>query len=145
VPGSTKRKTSLGQSSSSPSKGKLGTVGHTDGPSGQYPKPPRGLEPRDPAKARYARYLWLRYQITPEQREQMWLIQRGLCSICFKARKLNVDHDHKTGRVRGLLCYVCNHRVLGRGLEVPELHDRAAYYLRSTFDGRKLGQGEVNA
>jgi hypothetical protein len=32
----------------------------------------------------------------------------------------------------------CNHRLLGRGLEDPALHEAAANYLRSTFDGRTL-------
>lgn len=44
---------------------------------------------------------------------QMFAKQGGLCAICrgqqagFRKR-LNVDHDHKTGRVRELLCHGCN-------------------------------------
>ena len=52
-----------------------------------------------------------------------------------------VDHDHKAPhRVRGILCYPCNKRLLGRGLEDPALHRRAAEYLESTFDIRNLGR-----
>ena len=45
--------------------------------------------------------------------------QGGRCAICQWARgtgkkKLAIDHDHKTGLVRGLLCSQCNYTVLGR-------------------------------
>jgi len=37
--------------------------------------------------------------------------QGGVCAICGnppKTRRLSIDHDHKTGAVRGLLCFQCN-------------------------------------
>jgi hypothetical protein len=41
------------------------------------------------------------------------------CAICKKPRsafknRLSLDHNHKSGRIRGLLCFYCNKRVLGR-------------------------------
>ena len=34
--------------------------------------------------------------------------QLGLCAICHTATELDLDHDHKTGKVRALLCCRCN-------------------------------------
>lgn len=34
--------------------------------------------------------------------------QQNKCAICKKSNKLVVDHDHDTGKVRGLLCDRCN-------------------------------------
>lgn len=47
------------------------------------------------------------------------LAQGNSCAICKKhessfKKRLAVDHNHKTGKVRGLLCYYCNKFVVGR-------------------------------
>lgn len=64
------------------------------------------------------------------------IAQRGNhCEICGKPPKtlaLNVDHDHKTGKVRGLLCIPCNRR-LPRGI-TPEWLRAAAAYLERTAE-----------
>ena len=56
------------------------------------------------------------YGITLEQYNSMFDEQKGCCYICHKnqsecKRKLNVDHNHKTGRVRALLCGGCNSMI----------------------------------
>ena len=56
---------------------------------------------------------WLkRYGITTKDYEQLFEKQNGVCQICKKdcpsRRFLSVDHCHKTGKVRGLLCVKCN-------------------------------------
>ena len=43
--------------------------------------------------------------------------QEGKCAICRKSRKLTVDHNHKTGEVRGLLCNQCNISLSDAGIE----------------------------
>lgn len=52
-----------------------------------------------------------RYGITRGQIQAMAQAQGGLCALCRKApggRGLQVDHDHESGKVRGLLCMPCN-------------------------------------
>lgn len=52
-----------------------------------------------------------KYGITPEDYAK--LTASGCCPICGrKVRRWNVDHNHKTGRVRGVTCGTCNQRVL---------------------------------
>lgn len=55
------------------------------------------------------------YGITIELYNEMLEQQGGVCAICKKndsRHRLSVDHDHNTGKVRGLLCHKCN-RTLG--------------------------------
>ncbi|MCP4541730.1 MAG: hypothetical protein GY832_31750 [Chloroflexi bacterium] len=58
------------------------------------------------------------YGLKSEEYEVMLSQQHGVCGICGKPPtkqrvSLDVDHDHETGKIRGLLCNVCN-RHLGR-------------------------------
>lgn len=53
------------------------------------------------------------------ERAKLVVKQNGLCGICSKPEshfkfRLAVDHNHKTGQVRGLLCYRCNKFIVGR-------------------------------
>lgn len=65
----------------------------------------------------WARKLRQNFNLTPEQYQQMVQDQDGLCNICkihlsSLRRRLDVDHNHVTGKIRGLLCDSCN-KALG--------------------------------
>jgi hypothetical protein len=81
-----------------------------------------------------------KYGLTLAEHEEMEAAQGGVCAICqqpetFKSKsgtvhRLAVDHDHKTGRIRGLLCRNCN-AALGHLREDLGLFRRAVSYLES--------------
>ncbi len=75
-----------------------------------------------------------KYGITPDQFKQMFETQQGKCAICNEEPKtkrgLHVDHNHETGKVRGLLCHGCN-VALGSFKEDIGLLNKAIEYLRS--------------
>jgi hypothetical protein len=77
-----------------------------------------------------------RYGITVEQYDAMYAAQDGACYICGEpeiGRALSIDHDHITGKVRGLLC--SNHnRALGLLADDPELLLKAHAYLVKEHD-----------
>lgn len=55
-------------------------------------------------------------------------VQGGLCAICRKAAATDVDHDHRSGTIRGLLCNQCN-VGLGSFKDDPSRLLAAAQYL----------------
>jgi hypothetical protein len=72
------------------------------------------------------------YGITVEDYGRMFIEQNGRCAICGKHQLelsciLGVDHDHVTGKIRGLLCVNCN-RNLGI-LENIEFVEKVKKYL----------------
>lgn len=73
-----------------------------------------------------------RYNMTKEEYETILLSQNNCCAICKGkcTRKFAVDHDHDTGKIRGLLCNKCN-RGLGLFLDNPSFLEEAASYLRT--------------
>lgn len=64
--------------------------------------------------------------------------QGGLCAACRVDKPVHVDHDHKTGLVRGLLCYLCN-QALGNVRDDPErLQGLIDYLERAAARQREL-------
>jgi hypothetical protein len=80
------------------------------------------------------------YGLTEFQYDAMVIEQAGGCATCGEPysieKKLHVDHDHATGKVRGLLCTGCN-KALGCVKDNPDVLIKLAGYIeRSTSDGR---------
>ena len=72
-------------------------------------------------RQKITRCAWLKkYGLTPEEYERMLVEQGHACAICKRPERqattkkrgvkfrLSIDHDHKTGKVRALLCHWCN-------------------------------------
>ena len=82
-------------------------------------------------------HLKKRYGVTVEQYNEMLAEQNGVCAVCEKPEaneiggktpSLAVDHDHKTGKIRALLCSNCN-RALGLFNDDPALLAKAQSYV----------------
>lgn len=84
------------------------------------------------ARADRKSHLKRKFGMTPEQYDEMLLAQGGGCGICRRSPRpdisLHVDHDHETGRIRGLLCFRCNNS-LGDLEDDPALLWAALRYL----------------
>ena len=80
--------------------------------------------------------LHAKYNITPDDYFKMYDEQKGVCKICSTPEpctsgtksRFSVDHNHETGKVRGLLCNLCN-RGLGFFYDNANLLRKAAKYL----------------
>ena len=90
-------------------------------------------KPNADPDASYDRHLRWKYGITLAEYMAMLDAQAGVCAICGSAlrgnswhKRLCVDHDHATGKVRGLLCSACN-TAIGR-------MDHNVDYLRAAID-----------
>src|ERR1044072_8908641 len=121
------------------------------GSSVQLWTPPEGMRSVHVAEWRsfYSRMVD-QYDVTPKQYRLLYIAQKGRGLVCRVAkgihpddpkargsRRLGVDHDHATGKVRGLLCTggdrTCN-RIIG-WLPAAALH-RAADYLSGNEPAR---------
>jgi hypothetical protein len=94
----------------------------------------REIHGKDFKKYKIARGKRIRsYGIQVDEFNEMMLDQDGKCYICSGDNgliALCIDHDHKTGKVRGLLCNRCN-RGLGLFQDEPALLIRAVDYLEN--------------
>lgn len=79
------------------------------------------------------------YGITLEEYNTLFIKQKGVCAICnqeetgtFKGttKRLSVDHEHITGKIRGLLCYKCN-LIIGQWADNILYFQNAIKYLKN--------------
>jgi len=90
--------------------------------------------------AKSLREAYRRYGVTMQQYRAVWVRQGGVCVICEQPerternRLLTIDHDHVTGRFRGLLCSQCN-RAIGLLQDNPKVIDAAARYIERSRSG----------
>ena len=87
----------------------------------------------------YATYAhaWIRNRYNVDDVTARYWYERShtVCEICGKVwiagtERLCIDHDHTTGKIRGILCKHCNH-VLGHSREQINILDNAKAYLLS--------------
>jgi hypothetical protein len=84
---------------------------------------------RDKSKDRERHNLRV-YGLTPDEYRRMAEAQDNRCAICGSTpRLLYVDHNHNTGKVRGLLCVSCN-SALGLFRDSIGAIEKAAAYLK---------------
>jgi hypothetical protein len=99
-------------------------------------------------EAAHGRHILKTYGITSEQYEALYEAQGGVCWICRRAsgkvRKLAVDHDHKTGYVRGLLCRPCN-SLLAHIRDDYDTAWRISSYLFDPPAFREIGKVKADA
>ena len=81
---------------------------------------------------RWKAHLKKTYGVSPEWYDQKLKEQGGVCAVCGRdngKRRLAVDHNHQTGRPRGLLCTACN-MALNRIESIPNWAARVQKYLQ---------------
>jgi len=111
------------------------------------PKAKRVYKPSTPQKEMYnknqnKRRLWTLYRITPEDWKHVSDYQGGVCAISGNSPgkyNLSIDHDHSSGRFRGLLSPMFN-RGLAMFNDDPVLLRKAADYLENPTAPRALGK-----
>jgi hypothetical protein len=135
--------------------------GHITGPKSiERARVRRAADPVTARRLSVRRQLKRFYGLTEKIYGQMFADQQGLCRVCnlqmvsqldetrpvlkFAPNEVaRVDHCHKTGRVRGLLCNRCN-TLLGKAEDDPKILATAARYLQETATAKTAArQGDA--
>lgn len=88
-------------------------------------------------------HLRRRYGIGQADVDAMLATQGGLCAACKTDRPQHVDHDHETGRVRGMLCFLCNQALGNVRDDIQRLHGLIDYLHRNRLAALGLTITEV--
>ncbi|WP_327294436.1 endonuclease domain-containing protein [Streptomyces sp. NBC_01197] len=93
------------------------------------------------SKASHANRVEETYGLLKGEYEKLIEAQGGVCAICGQSRnyRLNLDHSHKTGLLRGGCCRLCNGRLLTAARDNPAVLRAAADYLENPPAIRILG------
>ncbi|MFI7540575.1 endonuclease VII domain-containing protein [Actinoplanes sp. NPDC049599] len=114
---------------------------NASGGRGRYCKPchnARGKESKERLHGGTRQYhLRRRYGIGQAEFDELLAEQGGVCAICGAPDPQHVDHDHRTGWVRGILCFNCN-GGLGQFRDNPVFLAEAITYLKGTTWQRAL-------
>ncbi len=98
--------------------------------------------PEEKKRVAWAKRIWKLFRLTAEDYDRILAHQGGVCYVCGKppksSKRLAVDHDHRSGLVRGLLCNFCN-RAIGVLRDNLEKFARIVEYLRSPPATAALG------
>jgi recombination endonuclease VII len=105
------------------------------------------------SEALWAKNLLLKYGLSTEEYWALYDVQGGVCAICARSKgknregkgtgkRLAVDHDHKTGKIRGLCCGKCN-GILGWFRDLAGSALRMAGYLQGHTPAAMLGLDRV--
>jgi hypothetical protein len=94
------------------------------------------LKEKDPLALRIKDWKDIGLIVTREQYIELYNKQDGKCFCCNKhedelPKKLCLDHDHKTMKIRGLLCTACNN-MIGNARDNIETLQRAIEYLKKS-------------
>ena len=106
-------------------------------------------EYRDKNKIKFNDYLLKRnYNISLEEYNKLFVEQEGKCAICGKhqsefKRAFGVDHNHITGKIRGLLCINCN-LSLGHAKDDIETLLKMVDYLNKEIEALNLQEKKIN-
>lgn len=94
------------------------------------------------SKASHEKRVTATYGPGPGEYDVLFEAQDGRCAICREPRRqrLSVDHDHKSGLVRGLLCRRHNGQLLPAARDRPEILRAAAEYLENPPALRHIGE-----
>lgn len=90
--------------------------------------------PEEAARHKRNHHLLMKFGITADEADALLAEQGGVCPICreeisdARGYEPHIDHDHETGQVRGILCFLCN-AGLGQFRDNPDRLRAAIVYL----------------